>query len=189
MRLRNAVVVARWQAALRTSQYVGVVMLTRSTSWGRSGARGRILREADATASDVDVRFGVPRWLRLAAELVGLPQLSPLFRAGPLLLVYGNDSAAWLRVMQRAEQVMDGATVIGAKIGDEAAVREGTVRTLRSLPDTLAEVVPLLEAPARGLAQALDGVGVAVVHSVQRVGGDGMGTMRDAPSASVAETV
>lgn len=220
MRLRRELLVTQYKAILAACEYVGVIQLTRSTSWGKSGTRLRILAEAEVAPSDAaattaatvactdtpppppppplpslspslrhrhdeeqplhaDVRYAIPKALRIATDRVGTDatrRMAPLFRGSAVLLIYGDDPAAWQRVLRSTERVVEGAVLLGAKVGDRVVSR-ARIGALEPMADMHARIVRTLDAHACGLASVLERAAgardlVAIVRRAAARGGD-----------------
>ncbi|KAK4532549.1 hypothetical protein CCYA_CCYA12G3406 [Cyanidiococcus yangmingshanensis] len=151
--LRKAIWTQRWVRICSQSTYFGVLALTQSSAWGRAGLRQRILHETKSLECDVDIRYAVPKWVRTALEQCRLQSLSPLFRGGSTLVVYGNDADAWLRVAKHTEQVIPGALLVGARIGSEPVVTRSVLETLQPFRQYGESFIAILEQPAAHLTE------------------------------------
>jgi hypothetical protein len=164
--LRKLLWIERWESICRQSTYFSVIALTQNSGWGRTKQRLRILHGTGALGSSVDVRYAVPKWVRIALERANQRPLLPLFRGGPALVVFGENADVWLRVTKYTEQAIPGALLVGARIGAVPVVTRSVLELLRPSREYVEQLVSLLEQPVVVLTEPLDATVLALEEAL-----------------------
>lgn len=185
--LKREYEIRTWTRIIGKNPYVAVLQLTGGRAWGRTNVKARILGE-DQGLPTVDTRFAIPKFAREGAQRTRYVGLSELFRGMPSAVVYGDDVDDVVRVVKRAQEVLDGGLLVGGRFGDAIITRRVWDQVLESEGERaewvkLVQViatppgfVKVLDTSARGLSQVVEQAGgaarlVRVLDQVEKENG------------------
>lgn len=170
--LRREFEIRTWSRIIGENPYVAVVQITGGRAWGRTNVKARVLGD-DKDRPTVGARFAVPKAAREGAMRTRYVGLAELFRGGPSAVIYGNEVDDVVRVVKRAQSVIDGGVLIGGRFGDAIVTSRVWEDVLNSEGERAEWVkfvqvlgtppgfVRVLDHSAKGLAQSLDSAGGA----------------------------
>lgn len=167
--LKREFEIRTWQRILRDSPYVAVFHLTAGRAWGRTNMKARVL------ASDrplVGARFAAGKYAREGARRTRYVGMAELFRGMPSAVVYGGEVDDVVRVVKRAQVVIDGGVLVGGRFGEDVV---GS-RVWQSVLDSEGEraewgkLVGLLATPPAVL-RVLEGSGSGLCRSLENASG------------------
>lgn len=178
--LKRAYNVRKWQNIFQNHPYIAVIQLTGGRSWGRINMRARVLGEHvkavgedEAVRPFVDARYAVPWSARTAASRTSFPGLQNLFRSAPSAVIYGADVGVVLDVVGRAQEILDGALLVGGRFGRDvvhgSAWRDAAA--LESEDKVRVGLLQVLDQAAPSLVQVLDSGNQQLVRTVDTAGG------------------
>lgn len=116
--LRKEYNVRKWAQIFGGHPYVAVVQLTGGTSWGRSNMKWRVLGDLSGNKC-VGARYCTPRVGREGAMRTRYVGLAELLRGGTCAVVYGTQLNEVVDVLDRSLGMINGATLIGGRFGDQ----------------------------------------------------------------------
>lgn len=170
--LKREFEVRTWSRIITENPYVAVIQITGGRAWGRTNMKARVLGD-EKGLSTVNARFAVPKAAREGALRSRYVGLSELFRGGPCAVVYGNNVDDVVKVVKRAQDVIDGGIVVGGRFGNAIVTSRVWDDVLKSEGERAewAKFVHVIGAPpkflnildrnAKGLAQNLEKAGGA----------------------------